>query len=174
MSRILPALIFAAAAAVSQSVTVQDIDGAIRYLVRGVPANPMTDDGARREMATAIHSAALETDVDPYLLTYQMKKESSFLTTARGKMGEVGLGQQHGVTLNRCVRKWKIDMSTVAGQVMCTAKNLQQCAIDCGGESAGLIQYMSGSCKAQTMTTAKKAAHRIRVAMELASKPWEE
>lgn len=158
-----------------EPVTVSDIDAAIAWLTREVPANPMQRHPvARAEMSAAIHSAAAETKLDPYLLAYQIYKESSYDHGSSGTLGEVGLGQQHGVLLNRCVRVWKLDMTRVSGQVLCTAKNLRRCADDCGSVAHGLTAYASGSCNARTDTTARKIASRLKAARALASKPWED
>lgn len=160
--------------ALHTAVTVQDIDGAIRWLVRGVPSNPMSIHSSRREMAVYIHSAAKEWDLDPYLLTVMAFRESSFKPSAIGKSrGEIGVIQVHGKPLQDC-EKDGFDMTQPAGQLRCGARYLRALSDHCGDVTRGLTAYACGQCEAPTNKIAQKIASRLRLAHRLASKPWEE
>lgn len=174
MGKILPVIILAAAAALSRTVTVQDIDGAIRWLVRGVPSNPMTDPVARQDMSKAVHAAAIESDLDPYLLTVLAYRESSFRSWAVGSSrGEIGVIQVHGHPLRECKRDG-LDMTRTDGQLRCGARYLRALSNHCGDVTRGLTAYACGRCEAPTDKIAREVASRLRLAHKLASKPWKD
>lgn len=165
----------AAMVAVHEPVTVEDIDAAIRWLTRSAPrSNPMqTDADERMKTARAIHAAAIDTGLDPYLLTAMSFRESSFRTGASGTLGEVGLLQIHGPPLQRCLNDG-MDMSSVDDQVLCSARYLRDRVAQCDSVTRGLTAYASGSCTPRTDKTARLVAARLRMAQRLASRPWEE
>lgn len=172
--RVVFVALVAAMVAVHEPVTVEDVDSAIRWLTRGAPRNPMqARPELRGETARAIHAAAAETDLDPYLLTAMSFRESSFRTGARGELGEIGVMQVHGRPLKEC-RQAGLDMSRIRDQTLCSARYLRAMVDHCGGVTKGLTAYASGSCTPRTDRTARLVASRLRMAKRLASRPWEE
>ena len=105
-------------------------------------------------------------------------KESSFDTSARGRLGEFGLVQVHGKAKRGC------DLGTPEGQAQCGAKWLSRVVQECGGSvvldaekcratgargacSGGLAGYASGSCSARTTRTAQIIRARLKLAEKI-------
>lgn len=173
--RVVFAAMVAAMVAIHEPVTVEDLDSAIRWLTRSAPgSNPMqTDPVGRREMAEAAHAAALDTDIDPYLLVVMAARESSFKAGASGTLGELGVVQIHGAPLRQC-KTDGLDMTRPSGQLMCGARYLRQLYDHCGSLIGGLSAYASGSCTPRTDKTAWIVTSRLRAARRLRGRPWEE
>lgn len=173
MNKILPALILAAAASLSQSVTVQDVDGAIRWLTKGAPliSTMQRDHMARERTAKAILGASLEFDMDPYQVTSVAFHESWFEAGVKGKAGEIGSMQVKGAVLERCIKDG-YDMSTQSGQVRCGTRHLRNEIDRCGNIRDGMAAYIIGACSDKGIK--KKVNSRMILTKRLASKPWEE
>lgn len=174
MKSVILVVVLLATLAAHESVTVNDIDSAIGYLTRGVPANPMQrEPDSRTEMARAILTAARETELDPYLLVVMAYRESSFRHWAIGKAREeVGVAQIHGKPLRDCIKDG-LDMARPSGQAMCGARYLRQLSDYCGSTTRGLSAYASGSCNPRTKRTQQIVVNRLRLAQKLAGRPWE-
>ena len=174
MKSVILIVVLLATLAAYESVTVNDLDSAIDYLTRGVPANPMQrEPDSRTEMARAILTAARETGIDPYLLVAVYYRESSFRHWVIGKAREeVGIVQIHGKPLRKCIEDG-LDMARASDQVLCGARYLKQLSDHCGSITRGLSAYASGSCIPRTKRTQQIVVNRLRLAQELAGKPWE-
>lgn len=96
---------------------VSQLEGIMVHLCRTVPRHIVNRDPAwRKRLAEHIVEASKDFEIDPYLMTVIMFCESSFKMSAVGKLGEVGLGQVHGLAAKGC------DLETERGQVRCTAR----------------------------------------------------
>lgn len=153
--------------------------GAVSYLLEKdhTPLkDPRWQDAQRFE--AALYGAAVDNGVDPALFIAMAYKESSFDTSARGKLGEFGLVQVHGKASRHC------DLSTPEGQAQCGAKWLSRVIAECGGSvaldakkcretgargacSGGLAGYASGSCSARTVRTAQIIRSRLKLAEKI-------
>jgi hypothetical protein len=122
--------------------------------------------------------AALDHGIDPALFIAMAYRESSFETTARGRMGELGLVQVHGKAARGC------ELKTAEGQARCGAAWLARVTLECGGSialdldqcrstasraacSGGLAAYASGSCSARTVRTAAIIRTRLKLAEKI-------
>lgn len=122
--------------------------------------------------------AALDNGIDPALFIAMAYRESSFETTARGRMGELGLVQVHGKAARGC------ELTTAEGQARCGAAWLARVTRECGGAivldlnrcrstasraacSGGLAAYASGSCSARTVRTAAIIRTRLKLAEKI-------
>lgn len=153
--------------------------GAVAYLLEKdrTPLNdPRWKETERFE--TALYAAAVDNNIDPALFIAMAYKESSFDTSARGRLGELGLVQVHGKAKRGC------DLGTAEGQAACGARWLARVVRECGGSlvldaekcratgsrgacSGGLAGYASGSCAARTTRTAQIIRGRLRLAEKI-------
>lgn len=153
--------------------------GAVAYLLEKdhTPLkDPRWTDAERFE--AALYGAAVDNGLDPALFIAMAYKESSFDTSARGRLGEFGLVQVHGKAKRGC------DLGTPEGQAQCGAKWLSRVVQECGGLvaldaekcrttgargacSGGLAGYASGSCSARTVRTAQLIRGRLRLAEKI-------
>ncbi len=80
--------------------------------------------------------------VPPFLVVTVIYRESKFNPKMKGKRGEIGLMQTHGVAISGC------DLSTPEGQIDCGTKYIRTSIDYCGGISLlrGLAVYASGYC----------------------------
>ena len=165
--------LLAAAVALHEPVTVDDIDSAIRWLTRGAPriSTVQRDAGARREMAESIISASQEYNLPPYRVTSVAFHESWFETDLVGKAGEAGAMQVKDAVLKRCQRDG-FDLSTARDQVRCGARHLRERIDYCGNVRDGMASYILGPCSDDGIK--KKVNSRMMLTRRLASKPWEE
>lgn len=98
----------------------------------------------RRRMAEMIVMASKENNVPALLVTPMVYFESRFYTEARGKIGEIGLMQVHGVAARNC------ELKTAMGQLQCGTRYLRKlidtsCAMTL---ETALSAYVSGQCVA--------------------------
>jgi hypothetical protein len=153
--------------------------GAVAYLLERdhTPAkDPRWKESERFEVA--LYGAAVDNGLDPALFIAMAYKESSFDTSARGRLGEFGLVQVHGKAKRGC------DLTTAEGQAACGARWLARVVQECGGSlvldpekcrntgargacSGGLAGYASGSCSARTVRTAQLIRGRLRLAEKI-------
>ena len=112
------------------------------------------------EVAGYFEAAGDRYNVPPTLLVYWTYRESSLKTDAVGALGEIGLGQVHGVVRQRC-EDGGYDPATYRGGIYCTAMLMDESRRFCGSLERGLVRYASGSCKG-TARTRKKIKQRIR------------
>jgi hypothetical protein len=153
--------------------------GAVAYLLEKdhtPPKDPRWNEAQRFEVA--LYGAAVDNGLDPALLIAMAYKESSFVVSARGQLGELGLVQVHGKATRGC------DLGTPEGQAQCGAKWLSRVVQECGGSialdaekcrttgargacSGGLAGYASGSCSARTVRTAQLIRGRLRLAEKI-------
>lgn len=153
--------------------------GAVAYLLEKdhtPPQDRRWNEAQRFEVA--LYGAAVDNGLDPALLIAMAYKESSFDTSARGRLGELGLVQVHGKATRGC------DLGTPEGQAQCGAKWLSRVVQECGGSialdaekcrttgargacSGGLAGYASGSCSARTVRTAQLIRGRLRLAEKI-------
>ena len=115
------------------------VERALSWLVRDVPRHPVARDPVwRRELAEMIEDTASRYELPPLFLAALVYRESSLRTNARGALGELGLGQLHGVAAEGCA------MDTAAGQLECCARWLRKQIDRCGSLSGGFSLYASG------------------------------
>jgi len=153
--------------------------GAVAYLLEK-DHTPLKDHrwtNAQR-FEVALYGAAVDNGLDPALFIAMAYKESSFDTSARGRLGELGLVQVHGKATRGC------DLGTPEGQAQCGAKWLSRVVQECGGLvaldaekcrttgargacSGGLAGYASGSCSARTVRTAQLIRGRLKLAEKI-------
>jgi hypothetical protein len=115
----------------------------------------------RNDLATHIIGASVDYDIDPYYLTWNIYRESSFRVgvVADSPRKEFGLCQVHGVARRMCVKGFKLDLSNAEGQIRCMAALLEHGKLLCGGsEKRGLYWYRSGKCRGKVETV-----YRIRM-----------
>jgi hypothetical protein len=106
------------------------------------------------EIARLIVAESLAVNLDPKMLAVTVKYESGFVVQPglgiKGKKGERGLGQLHGLARARAVTAG-CDLETIRGQLRGTALWLREALETCGGdELAAFRAYQTGSCKAKT------------------------
>lgn len=116
------------------------LESVMVHLCRTVPRHVVNRDPAwRKRLVAHIVEASAEYGLDPFLMTVIMFCESSFKMSAVGKLGEVGLGQVHGLAARGC------DLSTERGQVQCTARWLAYARSLCNGSDKQMIaRYATG------------------------------
>ena len=153
--------------------------GAVAYLLEKdhTPLQDRRWNEAQR-FEVALYGAAVDNGLDPALFIAMAYKESSFDTSARGRLGELGLVQVHGKAKRGC------NLETPEGQAACGAKWLSRVVEECGGLvvldaekcrstgargacSGGLAGYASGSCSARTVRTAQLIRGRLKLAEKI-------
>jgi len=119
---------------------VSQLEGIMVHLCRTVPRHIVNRDPAwRKRLAEHIVEASKDFEIDPYLMTVIMFCESSFKMSAVGKLGEVGLGQVHGLAAKGC------DLETERGQVRCTARWLSYARSFCDVSDKQMVaRYATG------------------------------
>lgn len=136
----------------------------ILILMMSAPnARIVKDKTFREEIAAHIVRYAEEYEVDPYILTLWIKRESSFRVgvVAKSSHKEYGLGQVHGVARRVC-ESTGIKLHSAKGQIHCTALLFQINRQRCGGdEKRGLYRYLSGRCSG-TPAAKRQYRHRMR------------
>jgi soluble lytic murein transglycosylase-like protein len=133
-----------AAIAYSDVSEVDRIEKSIKWLLRKNPRHRLVkSQPERHKFAKDIITKANKYDLSPYLLTSIIYLESTFRTDARGKIGEHGLTQVHGMAAYGC------DLSTQGGQIECGARYLRSRIDHCGDVRSGLTAYAGGRCRAK-------------------------
>jgi hypothetical protein len=129
-------IVFSSQASTSSS----GVEEALLHLVEVNTRHPVYRDSAwRANLAHYIVEAAEAYELDPFFLTTMVFYESAFRPSARGDLGEVGLGQLHGVAKKGC------DLSTPEGQLRCTARWLAYSRQLCDGSLEQTIaRYATG------------------------------
>ncbi len=136
---------------------VNDIESTMVRLCRLNPRHKVLRDPQwRNKLAVSIVEAAERYHEDPYLLLTIIWCESTLRPHARGKLGEKGLGQVHGVAARGC------DLGTVKGQLLCTAKWLHYSRTRCNGtDGQALARYATGrTCKPRTGSRLSRLVRR--------------
>jgi hypothetical protein len=127
-------------------------------------ATPLTRVHKDPEYASEIAAAVVEAEqaqgIPAELLVSVMYHESSFDSAAIGKIGEVGLGQVHGLAARGC------DLTTARGQVQCSAAWLARWRFECSGSDwhNPLVGYASGACR----TDSERLHRKIRMRESMA------
>ena len=148
------------AVAVASSVRAQDpIDAFIIEKVALTPRHHLNDAEARAAFVAELRATGAAHDVCPALLAVVSFLESSWKTTARGTIGEIGIMQIHGVAAEGC----KLD--TRRGQLDCGARALRTSFEACGSWHGALTRYATGQCKPRT--------DRVKRLIEYRMKMWE-
>jgi hypothetical protein len=148
------------AVAVASSVRAQDpIDAFIVEKVSLTPRHHLNGAEARAAFVAELRSTGAAHDVDPALLAVVSFLESSWKTTARGGLNEVGLMQTHGVAAEGC------ELITRRGQLDCGARALRKSFEACGSWRGALTMYATGQCKPRT--------DRVKRLIEYRMKMWE-
>lgn len=112
----------------------------------------------REALAGHIADAAERHKEDPILLTVILYCESSFRPSAKGAMGERGMGQVHGVAGKQC------DLGNIRGQVMCSAKWMASSRVVCdGSDSQAMTRYLTGGCKTKSRRALSNVRRRLRI-----------
>lgn len=99
------------------------------------------------EIAAGLVVSSAKYNVPPLLIAAMTWKESRYRPDiisgeTRGKLGERGLGQIHGVLARGC------DLSGISGQLDCTARGLRMSMDACDGTvERGLTMYATGRCR---------------------------
>lgn len=139
-------------------VEVRAVDFAIRHYMRLNPGKRiMRSAEIRKEMAEAIVSAARKHEVPPLLLTTIIYHESTFETSAKGALGEIGLMQVHGLAARGC------DLQTLEGQLDCGAEWLAHFYPKCQTWKGAVTAYGTrGSCVATTPRNEDKMRYRLK------------
>ena len=123
----------------AQALETRSIDAAILWLVRRVPRHPVHRSDYRAELAAAIDAAALETELDAALILSIAYHESALRADARGRIGEIGLMQIHGVAAAGA------DLSTPRGQILAGTRWLRACVDRCRSIEGGIARYATGT-----------------------------
>jgi len=143
------------------------VDAMIAHLVSGAKRHPMNRPDWRRKMAKRIVIGATKIDAPVSVVTAIAFRESSFRWDVTGPASEKGLMQVHPDT----VRRFKCDMSTVAGQIDCGCKVLAWHHDRCGSDwRAALAAYGSRTAKCNPRPGTKlrnMVDDRFRLAKEL-------
>jgi hypothetical protein len=123
-------------------------------------ARVMRDPEYRTEIAASIMEAESAYGTPASLLTAIAYHESSFDSSAVGKLGEIGLTQVHGLAASGC------ELESVRGQIMCGARWLAHWKSVCGGDAwyRPLVGYASGSCDTSSSQLRGKIMLRINMA----------
>lgn len=133
------------------------VDRAILSLVDKYKAHPMNNPEKRLSMANDIVDAGEKYNVPVLLITTIIFKESSFKTAAKGRIGEIGLMQVHGVARRGCT------MAHQSGQIDCGARWLAKCYTLCKTPTGALTAYATGRCKATTKRVERVVRSRLRL-----------
>jgi hypothetical protein len=148
------------AVAVASSVRAKDpIDRFIVDKVSLTPRHHLNDAEARTAFVDELRATGAAHDVDPALLAVVSFLESSWMTTAKGGIGEIGIMQIHGVAAEGC------ELVTRRGQLDCGARALRRSFEACGSWSGALTMYATGQCKPRT--------DRVKRLIEYRMKMWE-
>jgi hypothetical protein len=108
-----------------------------------LPFNPVL----KEDISKSILIASNKYQVDAMYILMTLWRESKLIPKVasgkvKGKLGERGLGQQHGIAAKGC------DLDSLYGQVDCTAKYLRFSMEKCGSIEKSINFYRSGStCK---------------------------
>jgi hypothetical protein len=137
---------------------VAQVEAAIRHLMTLDPhARVMTDAPYRADVAAALVGAGEAHGVPALLLTAVAFRESSFDHAATGARGELGLTQ--------IMPRWRnvlgCDLTTIGGQVDCSARMLAQYHRTCKTWPGALTLYATGKGCATGPKTTSKIASRI-------------
>lgn len=134
------------------------VEAAILRLMALDPyARIMTDATYRADVAATLVAAGTAHDVPPLLLTAIAFRESTFDHAAIGARGELGITQ----IMPRWERVLGCDLTTLGGQVDCSARMLAQHHRTCGSWPGALTLYATGKGCATGPTTTRKIASRI-------------
>jgi len=132
------------------------VEAMIVTLVAHVPRHPLNRGDWAAKMAREIVIAAVAHDIPVELVTAIAFRESSLRWDVKGPALEAGLMQVHPCTS----RRFKCDMSTVAGQLDCGCKVLAWHHGRCGSDwEAALAAY--GSKRAQCNPKAGSKLRRM-------------
>jgi len=135
---------------------VSKVESVIADLMAEAPGRKLSKSReARLELSADIVNAARIYNVPPILLTVISFKESSFRTTAEGKIGEKGLTQVHGLAARGC------DLSTRHGQLQCGARWLSVSLQMCKNWPDAVSAYACGGCIPPTKKVKKIVQRRI-------------
>lgn len=134
------------------------VDRAIRHLMTLNPGHRVVVDAEyRASVVTALVGAGVAHDVPPLLLTTIAYRESTFDHAATGARGEIGMTQ----VMPRWERVLGCDLTTLGGQVDCSARMLAQYHRTCKTWPGALTLYATGSGCATGPVTTRKIASRI-------------
>ena len=137
---------------------------ALLWLTMLTPHNRVrTDPEYATEITNAVVAAQNDKGIPAQLLISVMYHESSFNSKAIGKLGEIGLGQVHGLAKRGC------DLSTARGQVECSASWLARWKHECPGSDwhNPLVGYASGSCHSDSERLHRKIRMRESLARRI-------
>lgn len=106
------------------------------------------------ELARMIAEESHRVGVDPLLTAVVIRYESGYEIKpglgVKGKIGEVGLGQLHGLAFHEATEAGCV-LDTVRGQVCGAAVFLRFCLELCAGDELGALRaYQGGSCSSKT------------------------
>lgn len=132
---------------------IETIAAFILLLMSSAPRSDVVrHEALRNSLAEHIVVAAHDYEIDPYYLTWNVFRESSFRVgvVAKSPRKEFGLCQVHGVARRLCVKGFNLDLSNAEGQIKCMAALLEHGKLKCGGsEKRGLYWYRSGKCRGE-------------------------
>lgn len=141
------------------------IEDALLWLCQCCPRHPVrADHNYRSQLVKAFDAASLDVDLDVGLLISIAYHESAFKSNARGRIGEVGIMQTHGLALIGQ------DVSTIDGQIKAGARWLRRCVDECGGSiERGIALYASGyTCEPDAAPGIRRVvASRVRLWREI-------
>lgn len=134
------------------------VDRAILHLMELNPtARVVVDAEYRGSVVAAIVGAAYAHDVPALLLTTIAFRESTFDHAATGARGELGITQ----VMPRWEQVIGCDLSTLGGQVDCSARMLARFHRTCKGWPGALTLYATGKGCATGPFTTRRIASRI-------------
>lgn len=140
------------------------VDRAILHLMVPNPtAEVVIDHEYRASVVAAIVGAAYAHDVPALLLTTIAFRESTFDHRATGARGELGITQ----IMPRWERVIGCDLSTLGGQVDCSARMLARFHRTCKGWPGALTMYATGKGCVTGPITTRRIARRITLWVEL-------
>jgi hypothetical protein len=145
------------------------VDAAILHLMDLNPAHRVVVDAEyRAAVVAALVGAGHAHDVPPLLLTTIAYRESTFDHAATGQRGELGITQ----IMPRWEHALGCDLSTIGGQVDCSARMLARFRATCGSWPGALTLYATGKGCATGPVTTRKIASRIAQWQALEALPW--
>jgi hypothetical protein len=137
---------------------VRDVANLLREMTRIRPNHPIqkSNDYAGQLAAAVLWSAEYRSVPAPLLLSV-LYHESSFIRGRVGKIGEVGLGQLHGVASDGC------DFTTLEGDVDCAARWLGRGYARCKTPDGALFWYAGHiDCGSSKLALVELVDRRLR------------
>jgi hypothetical protein len=149
------AIVFLAVAIASSARAEDPLDAEIMRRIESTPRHRLHDETARTEFVRDVYAVSAAHDVPARVILMTSFFESSWIVTARGGLGEIGLMQVHGIAAEGC------DLRTQRGQLDCGAKALRNALDACGTLRGALTMYATGGCRTRSDRVKRLIEYRI-------------